>query len=107
MTLYVERKQLVAPGEILADGKYVSGENTHREGDKLFSSKVGVVDIDGDKLDVVPLKGSYVPHVDDIVVGRISDILMSGWLVNIDAPYPRFCPHLKPRGTARAPPVQG
>jgi exosome complex component RRP4 len=92
LTLYVERKQLVAPGEILADGKYVSGENTHREGDKLFSSKVGVVDIDGDKLDVVPLKGSYVPHVDDIVVGRISDILMSGWLVNIDAPYPALLP---------------
>lgn len=90
--MYVERKQLVAPGEILAEGKYTSGENTDREGDKLFSSKVGVVEIDGDKLGVVPLKGCYVPRVDDVVVGRIVDIVMSGWMVGIDAPYPALLP---------------
>lgn len=90
--MHVERKQLVAPGEILAEGKYVSGENVHREGDRLFSSKVGVVEIDGDRLGVVPLKGCYVPHVNDIVVGRITDIVMSGWMVDIDAPYPALLP---------------
>ena len=41
--MYVERKQLVAPGEILAEGKYVSGDNTHRDGDKVFSSQLNVV----------------------------------------------------------------
>jgi exosome complex component RRP4 len=90
--LYVERKQLVAPGEILAQGKYVSGENVHREDDRLFSSKVGVVEIDGDRLGVVPVKGCYIPHVNDTVVGRIADIGMSGWMVDIDAPYPALLP---------------
>jgi exosome complex component RRP4 len=90
--LYVERKQLVAPGEILAEGKYVSGENTHREDEKIFSSRVGVVEVEGDRLGVVPVKGCYVPHVDDVVVGRIVDIGMSGWTVNIDAPYPALLP---------------
>lgn len=90
--MHVEKKQLVAPGEILAEGKYISGENTHREGDRVFSSKVGVVEIDGDRLGVVPLKGRYIPHVDDVVVGRIIDVGMSGWMVDIDAPYPALLP---------------
>lgn len=95
---------MVAPGEILAEGKYVSGENIHQEADKLFSSKVGVVDIDGDKLVIVPLKGCYIPHVDDIVVGRIVDILMSGWMVDIGAPYPALLPASETSGhSARAP----
>lgn len=90
--MYVEKKQLVAPGEILAEGKYVPGENTHREGDKIFSSRVGVVEVEGDRLGVVPVKGCYTPHVDDVVVGRIVDIGMSGWTVDIDAPYPALLP---------------
>ena len=88
----MEKKQLVAPGEILAKGKYVSGENVHREDDRLFSSKVGVVEIDGERLGIVPVKGCYVPHVNDTVVGRITDIGMSGWMVDIDAPYPALLP---------------
>jgi len=102
--LYVERKQLVAPGEILAEGKHLSGENTHRDGERIYSSRVGVVEIVGDRLSVIPLKGRYIPHVGDIVVGRIVDIGMSGWIVDINAPYPALLPasetfgHRGPRG---------
>ncbi len=102
--MYVEKKQLVAPGEILAEGKYLSGENTHREGQIVYSSRVGVVEIVGDRLGVIPLKGRYIPHVGDIVVGRIVDIGMSGWIVDIEAPYPALLPasetfgHRGPRG---------
>jgi len=104
LTLYVEKKQMVAPGEILAEGRYLSGENTHREGEKVYSSRVGVVEIVGDRLGVIPLKGPYIPHVGDVVVGRIVDIGMSGWIVDIDAPYPALLPvsetfgHRGPRG---------
>ena len=103
--MYVEKKQLVAPGEILAEGRYLSGENTHREGEKVYSSRVGVVEIAGDRLGVIPLKGPYIPHVGDVVVGRIVDIAMSGWIVDIDAPYPALLPasetfgHRGPRGS--------
>lgn len=103
--MYVEKKQLVAPGEILAEGKYLSGENTHREGERIYSSRVGVVDLVGDRLGVIPLKGRYIPHVGDVVVGRIVDIAMSGWIVDIEAPYPALLPasetfgHRGPRGT--------
>lgn len=92
MSTYVERKSLVAPGELLAEGAFFPGENTYREGNKVFSSRVGLADSIGNKIMVVPLKGSYIPRIDDFVIGRITDVGMSGWTVDIDSPYPAMLP---------------
>jgi exosome complex component RRP4 len=92
LTVHAEKKQLVGPGELLAEGPYFAGENTYREGTKIFSSRVGLAEVVGNKLIVVPIKGTYIPRVDDIVVGRVTDIGMSGWQVDIDAPYPAMLP---------------
>ena len=92
MTLHTERKQLVGPGELLAEGPYFPGENTYREGGKIFSSRVGLAEVVGNKLIVVPIKGVYIPRLDDIVIGRITDITMSSWQVDICAPYPALLP---------------
>jgi exosome complex component RRP4 len=92
LTLHTERKQLVAPGELLAEGPYFPGENTYREGGKIFASRIGLAEIVGNKLVVVPIKGAYIPRLDDIVIGRITDITMSSWQVDICAPYPALLP---------------
>ena len=92
MTLHAERRQLVAPGELLAEGPYFAGENTYREGSKIFSSRIGFAEVIGNKLIVVPIRGVYIPRVDDIVLGRVTDIAMSGWQVDICAPYPALLP---------------
>jgi exosome complex component RRP4 len=83
---------MVGPGELLAEGPYFAGENTYREGTKIFSSRVGMAEVVGNKLIVVPFKGAYIPRIDDIVIGRVIDIGMSGWQVDIDAPYPAMLP---------------
>lgn len=41
--LLVEDKQIVVPGEILAEGDYHSGRGTFKEEDKICSSLVGLV----------------------------------------------------------------
>jgi exosome complex component RRP4 len=92
LTVHAERKQLVGPGELLAEGPFFAGENTYRDGTKIFSSRVGLAEVIGNKLIVVPVKGAYIPRLDDIVVGRVTDIGMSGWQVDIDAPYPAMLP---------------
>jgi len=92
LTVHTERKQLVAPGELLAEGPYFAGENTYREGSKIFASRVGLADVVGNKMIVVPIKGAYIPRLDDIVIGRVTDIGMSGWQVDICAPYPALLP---------------
>lgn len=92
MTIFAEKKQLVAPGELLAEGSYFPGENTYREGNKVYASRIGLADLVANKLIVVPLRGCYVPRVDDFVIGRVVDIAMSGWNVDISAPYPAMLP---------------
>ena len=92
MTVLAERKQLVGPGDVLAEGPYFAGENTYREGTKIFASRVGMADVIGNKLIVMPVKGAYIPRMDDIVLGRVTDIGMSGWQVDIYAPYPAMLP---------------
>ena len=92
LTVHAEKKQLVAPGELLAEGPYFAGENTYRDGSKIYSARVGLADVIGNKLIVVPIKGAYIPRIDDIVIGRVTDIGMSGWQVDICAPYPAMLP---------------
>jgi exosome complex component RRP4 len=92
LTIFAEKKQLVAPGEVLAEGSYFPGENTYREGNKVYASRIGLAELVANKLMVVPLKGCYVPRVDDFVIGRVVDIAMSGWIVDISSPYPALLP---------------
>jgi exosome complex component RRP4 len=92
LTIFAEKKQLVAPGEVLAEGSYFPGENTYREGNKVYASRIGLAELVANKLIVVPLKGCYLPRVDDFVIGRVVDIAMSGWIVDISSPYPALLP---------------
>lgn len=92
MTALVEKKKLVVPGEQLAENDYLPGENTYKIDGKVYASRVGLVDFSGNRVYVVPLKGAYMPLVDDPVIGWIKDIGMSGWTVDIGAPYPAMLP---------------
>jgi len=87
MSLFYERKQLVTPGDLLAEGDYIAGENTYRDNNKIYASRVGLVDYDARKVHVVALKAFYVPSVGDTVIGKIVEVGTGGWTVDINAPY--------------------
>ncbi len=104
MVLVVEPKQVVAPGELLAEGDHLLGDNSYRIGNQIFSACIGLAEVDGNRVFVVPLKGGYIPRVGDLVAGRIVDIGLSGWSVDILAPYPAMLPASEtpgPRGPRR------
>jgi exosome complex component RRP4 len=85
--IIVESGNIVIPGELLADGMdFVPSKNCHRQGEKVYSSKVGIVEVNNRVLKVIPLSGKYIPNRDDIVVGVVEDIGHSFWLVEIGAP---------------------
>jgi exosome complex component RRP4 len=87
MPIFFEKKQLVTPGELLAEGDYLAGENTYTEGNKIYASRIGLVDSDNKKVDVVALRAFYIPKVGDIVIGTVSEVGFTGWTVDIKAPY--------------------
>ncbi len=90
--MHVQDKQLVSPGELLCEGDCLAGRSTFREQGRLYSSHIGVVDFVEKRVSVIPLKVPYLPHPDDLVISRIIDVLMSGWLADIRAPYPALLP---------------
>jgi exosome complex component RRP4 len=87
MPVFFEKKQLVTPGELLAEGDYLPGENTYMEENKIYAQRIGIVDDDNKKVNVVALRAFYVPKVGDIVIGTVTEVGFNGWTVDIKAPY--------------------
>ena len=87
MPIFFEKRQIVTPGELLAEGDYIAGENTYAEGNKIYASRVGLADSENKKVNVVALKAFYIPKVGDIVIGTVTEVGFSGWSVHIKAPY--------------------
>ncbi|MDP7323799.1 MAG: exosome complex RNA-binding protein Rrp4 [Candidatus Woesearchaeota archaeon] len=81
-------KDVVVPGEILATGmEFLPSYGTYREGDKIFASRLGLFNLDGKVLKIIPLSGKYIPKKGDTIVGQVTEILMSGWRVEIGTAY--------------------
>jgi exosome complex component RRP4 len=82
-----ERRQLVTPGDLIAEGEYIAGENTYAEDNKIYASRIGMVEYENKRVNVVALKAFYIPRVGDMVIGTIVEVGFNGWTVNINAPY--------------------
>ncbi|MBS7267348.1 MAG: exosome complex RNA-binding protein Rrp4 [Candidatus Freyarchaeota archaeon] len=87
MTLYFKNRQIVVPGELLAEGGYKPGEGTFREGNCIYSSVVGLVEAKGKVVQVVAFEGAYIPKVGDVVIGKVIDVKMTSWRIDINSPY--------------------
>ena len=87
MPTYFEKKQLVTPGELLAEGDYSAGSNAYMEDNKIYASRIGLADCENKKINVVALRSFYFPKVGDLVIGTVLEVGFSGWTVDIKAPY--------------------
>ena len=87
MPLFYEKRQLVTPGDLLAEDNYEAGENTYNDNGKIYASRIGLVDYEGRRVHVVALKSFYVPSVGDTVIGKVVEVTTGGWMLDIGAPY--------------------
>ena len=87
MPIFFEKKQLVTPGELLAEGDYQPGENTYMEENKIYAQRIGLVDAENKRVNVVALRAFYVPKVGDIVIGTVTEVGFNGWTIDIRSPY--------------------
>lgn len=87
MPLFYEKKQLVTPGDLLAEGDYVSGDSTYKENGKIYANRLGLVDYDGKRVHVVALKAFYIPVPGDTVIGKVIETSPGGWTIDIKAPH--------------------
>ena len=87
MPIFFENRQLVTPGDLIAEGDYIPGENTYAEDKKIYATRIGIVEYEDKKVNVVALRAFYIPRVGDIVIGTIVEVGFNGWTVDINAPY--------------------
>lgn len=83
-------RKLVLPGDELGEGR--SGHGAYKDDGKVCSKVVGVVDKKDDLIFVMPLSGIYDPKSGDGVIGRVSDVTFSKWIIDINAPYDAVLP---------------
>ncbi len=89
MPIFFRSGSIVTPGDIIAEGSYKAGTGISRSDNKFMALYMGIVKIDPDgTINVIPFKNIYIPKVGDIVVGKIRDVGVTSWLVDINSPYP-------------------
>ena len=54
--IYVNEKDLVVPGELLAEDDYYPGRGTFEDDGKICSKLLGLVSLRNKKISVIPLK---------------------------------------------------
>ncbi|MFH1849137.1 MAG: exosome complex RNA-binding protein Rrp4 [archaeon] len=86
--LLAKEKGIAVPGEVLASGMdYLPGSGAFRENDNIISSKLGVVQLDGRAVKIIPLSGKYAPKRGDTIIGKVVDIAFTGWRVETNSAY--------------------
>jgi len=103
MGLVKEQKDIVVPGEVLAEGMdYLPGEGAYRHEQNVIAQQLGILDIKGRQLRIMPLSGKYLPKKGDTILGQVIDINIGGWRVDINSAYSAMLP-LKDATTAYIP----
>jgi len=83
-------RELVLPGDLLSEDvrNFRAGHSTFKEEGKIYAAQLGIKSQRANYLNVIPLRGPYIPRPDDLVIGTVIGISPSTWLIGINSPYP-------------------
>ncbi|MCK5283045.1 MAG: RNA-binding protein [Nanoarchaeota archaeon] len=86
--ILVKDKDIVVPGELLAKGMDAfPGPGSYRDNEEILSSRLGLVYLDRRTIKIISQSGVYLPKVGDMIIGKVIDIAMSGWRINLNCAY--------------------
>lgn len=71
---------------------YLPSEGARREGKDIVASRFGLAEEAGRVVKVIALTGAFIPRKNNVVIGRVMNITMNGWLVDIDSASSGFIP---------------
>ena len=92
-SIQVKEKEVVVPGEILATGMdTLPGIGTYRDGDNIIASRLGLAQIEGRTIKLIPLSGRYIPKNFDTIICKVTDVTMNGWILETNSPYQAMLP---------------
>ncbi|MGA7923957.1 MAG: exosome complex RNA-binding protein Rrp4 [Thermoplasmata archaeon] len=77
---------LVLPGDEIPGSGLRPGPGTYRLNGRIYASVLGLLTQHPPEVRVVPLSGRYIPKPRDTVVGTVTDVQTTFWLLDIGAP---------------------
>ena len=84
----VKDKDIVVPGEVLAVGmESFPGIGTYREKENIIAARLGLVQLDGRTIKLIPLSGRYIPKKYDMIICEVIDVNFSGWRLDTNSAY--------------------
>lgn len=91
--LLAKDREVVVPGQVLAKGlDYLPSNGTYRLNEEILANRLGLLSVEGKVLRTLKMAGSYLPQKNDVIIGKVNDILMSGWRLDINCPYSAVLP---------------
>ena len=86
--LLIKEKEVVVPGENLAEGMdYLPGDGCYRDDKHIVASRLGLVRVSGRLIKLIPLSGRYLPKRDDVIIGKVFEITPMGWRIETNSAY--------------------
>ncbi|MCI4322777.1 MAG: exosome complex RNA-binding protein Rrp4 [Thermoplasmata archaeon] len=77
---------VVLPGDEIPSRGLRPGVGTYRTDGRIYASVLGLVRESPPFIKVMPLSGRYIPHAGDVIVGIVTDVQGTFWLLDIAAP---------------------
>ncbi len=82
----VKDREIVIPGQLIGENAK-AGSLCYAEDNKVYSLVRGLVRTDKDRVNVIPVRGPYIPKVGDMVIGPIVEDFGEVYLVDIKGAY--------------------
>lgn len=80
----VKPKEIVIPGQEIAKGMgFIPSGGVYREGDRIISNVIGIATVNARVVRVIPLSGKYLPKRGDTVIGKVIDMNIANWFIDI------------------------
>lgn len=86
----VKNKEIVVPGEIIAEGTENIIGNTYRDGNKIHAAMLGLINTEAKAL--IPLAGRYIPKRGDMIICKVIDVSLNGWRLDTNSAYSAMLP---------------
>ena len=78
-----ERK-IIIPGEVIAKGDdFLPGEGTEKTDKGIIALRFGLAEENNKLVKVIPLSGVYQPRRGNVVIGKVENITINGWFLDI------------------------
>ncbi len=81
-------RRLVAPGDLIVEGQYKVGQGAFKEEGAVYASMIGLVDVRGKSVRVIPLEGAFIPKPGDRVIALVTEVQFMGWMTYMRSPTP-------------------